>query len=62
MTIDWADVAVKLLVGFVMGGGGVALSAGTWLVTTVLRLRRDMDAAFMKIRNLEGKGCNEQSD
>lgn len=57
MTVDWVDIAVKLIVGAVMAIGGVVLSAGTWLVTTVLRHQRDLDAAFIKIRNLEGARC-----
>ena len=47
--IDWNDIltdSIKLLI----------VSMGTWLMTTVLRLRKDMDAAFTKIRGLEAKG------
>lgn len=46
MTPDWSHIVDKLIITLVSG-------LGTWLLSTVLRLRRDMDAAFSKIRTLE---------
>ena len=44
--IDWVEIAQDLIVFFVGGAVG-------WLFTAVLKLRRDVNFAFMKIRNLE---------
>ncbi len=46
MSLDWNNIGDKLMV-MLLGG------LGTWLLTTVRDLRKDMDAAFHKIRSLE---------
>ncbi len=46
MDLDWQIITSNLIV--VLTG-----SSATWIVTTVFKLRRDMDAAFRKIRCLE---------
>lgn len=46
--IDWNEILSQSLVAFFC-------SAGTWLATNIIKLRKDMDAAFCKIRQLQGE-------
>jgi hypothetical protein len=52
--MDWTSVGEKLVIGLGMAAIGLASSALTWLFVTVFKLRRDMDAAFRKIRGDDG--------
>lgn len=53
--IDWTEILTNSIVALVG-------SAGTWLFTNVLRLRKDVDAAFRKIRELQGGTPNASMD
>jgi hypothetical protein len=48
MELDLQKMAQQFMMYVIMGGAG-------WLFTTVLKLKKDLNAAFHKIRRLEEK-------
>lgn len=46
MGINWARIAEALIIASALGGVG-------WLVDTLRKARKDLDAAFYKIRALQ---------
>lgn len=46
MELNWTEITTNIIV--MLAGSGA-----TWLFSNVVKLRRDLDAAFRKIRTLE---------
>jgi hypothetical protein len=53
MNLDMQQLFNNIIVGAVLGVGGSLLTLGTWIVSSLFKLRRDMNACFIKIRALE---------